>query len=60
MTKTTAHTCQTAEASAQSLGAPSTGLIARLKVILHILREVLRGFAAGQPPDDARPRKGCC
>lgn len=26
----------------------------------HVLREVLRGYLAGQPPDDERPRKGCC
>lgn len=26
----------------------------------HVLREVLRGYLTGQPPDDERPRKGCC
>jgi hypothetical protein len=38
--------------------------IARLKVALlrgwQILRDVLRGYFAGQPSDDTRPRKGCC
>ena len=55
MSKTETHTCQAAEAPAQS-----AGVIARVKAMLHILREVLRGFTAGHPPDDARPRKGCC
>lgn len=26
----------------------------------HILRQVLRGYLKGQPPDDERPQKGCC
>ncbi len=38
--------------------------IARLKFALlrtwQILRAVLRGYFAGQPTDDTRPRKGCC
>jgi hypothetical protein len=25
-----------------------------------VLREVLRGYCAGQPVDESRPRKGCC
>ena len=55
MMKTNTHTCQAAESST-----PSSGFIARVKGVLLILREVLRGFTAGHPPDDARPRKGCC
>ena len=55
MMKTQTHTCQATEARAES-----NGLMARVKIILRILRQVLRGFTAGHPPDEARPRKGCC
>jgi hypothetical protein len=38
--------------------------IAKLKFALlrtwQILRDILRGYFAGQPSDDSRPRKGCC
>jgi hypothetical protein len=26
----------------------------------QILRDVLRGYCAGQPINESRPRKGCC
>jgi len=26
----------------------------------HIVRDVLRGYTTGQPPDEERPRKSCC
>ncbi|MEO6725868.1 MAG: hypothetical protein ABIU20_09285 [Blastocatellia bacterium] len=36
----------------------------RLKVELRrvwqIVRDVLRGYTAGQPINESRPRKGCC
>jgi hypothetical protein len=28
--------------------------------VWHVVRDVLRGYLLGQPPDDSRPRKGCC
>ena len=31
-----------------------------LKRIWHIVRDVLRGYTTGQPPDEERPRKSCC
>ncbi len=35
-------------------------LVQQLKHVWHIMRDVLRGFTAGQPPDEERPRKSCC
>ncbi len=32
----------------------------QVRHLWHIIREVLRGFTAGQPPDEERPRKSCC
>lgn len=40
------------------------GLAERAKLELRrawqIARDVLRGYLMGQPPDESRPRKGCC
>jgi len=63
MIKAEPHAYQPAEIAAHSTRAPAS-LALRLRVelqrALHILRDVLRGFCAGQPPDDSRPRGGCC
>ena len=34
--------------------------LGKLRQLWQILAAVLRGYCAGQPLDDARPRKGCC
>jgi hypothetical protein len=35
-------------------------LVQQLKHVWHIVRDVLRGYTTGQPPDEERPRKSCC
>jgi len=56
------HICQRAEDTLQDQRVPR--LPAKLRRAIHhawqILRDVLRGYCAGQSPDDPRPRKGCC
>ena len=32
----------------------------RVKHFGHIVRSVLQGYFLGQPPDESKPRKGCC
>jgi hypothetical protein len=36
------------------------GFAGRLKRAWRIARNVLRGYASGQPANESRPRKGCC
>gem|GEM_PF-5277398 len=63
MIEVESHNCQMAEVERLSTRPPS-GLVARsvaeVQRALSIVREVLRGFCAGPPPDDSRPRGGCC
>ena len=48
----------------KSAEAGAGGLVLRLgrgaQQVLCALRDLLRGFCAGPPPDDWRPRGGCC
>jgi hypothetical protein len=52
------------ETGAELRSGAATGIASRIifamRSALKVLREVLRGFSAGHPPDDPRPRKGCC
>ena len=66
MMKTETNPCPSAESAASHVmsDAAPAGFAARfshqVRHLLHILRQVLRGFAAGHPPDDEHPQGRCC
>lgn len=57
------HTCQIKVAAAETgVSQRQSGprVMLKLRRLGQIARDVLRGYLMGQPPDESRPRKGCC
>ncbi|MBL8172026.1 MAG: hypothetical protein JNJ50_27965 [Acidobacteria bacterium] len=56
--KSQTHICTHERAPHSAENAGRIGAV--LRRVWFIVRAVLRGYCAGQPIDEARPRKGCC
>jgi len=60
MREDTCHHRTAADFRSEAQNDFASWLAQRLRRALRALRDVLRGYCAGQPVNESRPRKGCC